>query len=77
MPTAAGRDHAWREGLATPVRWVGAAIGLAVNSLVSFSHESDVDLLYEFSVFGLCVMAGAFAADVVARQSPGRLRQPT
>jgi hypothetical protein len=56
------------------VRWVGAAIGLTVNSLVSFSPESDVDLLYEFSVFGLCVMAGVFAADVVARQSPGRLR---
>ncbi|MFD1662045.1 hypothetical protein ACFSL4_28610 [Streptomyces caeni] len=74
MPAVAGRDHAWRKWLETPVRWAGAAAGLAVNALVSFSPESDVNLLCEFSVFGLGVMAGAFAADVVARQSPGRLR---
>ncbi|MFI9627082.1 hypothetical protein [Streptomyces sp. NPDC052042] len=74
MPVAVGRGNTWRERLETPVRWVGAAVGLAVNKLVSYSPEPDVDLLYGFAVFGLCVMASAFVADVVARQRPGPLR---
>ncbi|MDF3300547.1 hypothetical protein [Streptomyces tropicalis] len=74
MPAVAGRDHTWREWLETPVRWAGAATGLAVNALVPFDSESDVDLLYEFAAFGLCVMLGALAADVVAHRRPGRLR---
>ncbi|WP_433544170.1 hypothetical protein ACQPZG_02970 (plasmid) [Streptomyces sp. CA-294286] len=56
------------------VRWVGAVAGLAVNALVTFSSESDVDLLYGFAVFGLCVMGGVYATDVLARPGPGRLR---
>lgn len=74
MSAAAGTEATWRAGLDTPVRWAGAATGLAVNALVTFSPESDVDLLYGFPVFGLCVMAGVFTADVIARPSPGRLR---
>ncbi|MFD7071689.1 hypothetical protein ACFV97_31165 [Streptomyces sp. NPDC059913] len=74
MSTAAETERSWRARLDTPVRWAGAASGLAVNALVSFSPEPDVDLLYGFPVFGLCVMGGVFAADVVARPSPGRLR---
>ncbi|MGW6564916.1 hypothetical protein [Streptomyces sp. NPDC054975] len=56
------------------MRWAGAATGLAVNALVTFSPEPDVDLLYGFPVFGLCVMAGVLAADVIARPSPRWLR---
>ncbi|MCX4584227.1 hypothetical protein [Streptomyces sp. NBC_01481] len=74
MSSAAATEGTWRAGLATPVRWAGAATGLAVNALVSYSPEPDVDLLYGFPVFGLCAMAGAFTADVIARPSPGRLR---
>ncbi|MDN3297242.1 hypothetical protein QWM81_25005 [Streptomyces ficellus] len=74
MSAAAGTEGTWRAGLRTPVRWAGAATGLAVNTLVTFSPEPDVDLLYGFPVFGLCVMAGVFAADVIARPSPGWLR---
>ncbi|WP_415949367.1 hypothetical protein [Streptomyces sp. KLOTTS4A1] len=47
---------------------------MAVNVLVSFSPEPDVDLLYGFPVFGLCAMAGVLAADVIARPGPGGLR---
>lgn len=74
MSAAAGTERAWRARPDTPVRWAGAATGLTVNALVSFSPESDVDLLYGFPVFGLCAMGGVFAADVIARPSPGRLR---
>lgn len=74
MSAAAGTEIAWRARLDTPVRWAGAATGLTVNALVSFSADPDVDLLYGFPVFGLCVMAGVFTADVIARPSPGRLR---
>lgn len=74
MPAATGTERAWRARLDTPVRWAGAATGLTANALVSFSPESDVDLLYGFPVFGLCVMGGVFAADVVARPRPGPLR---
>ena len=74
MSAATGTERAWRARLDTPVRWAGAATGVTVNALVSFSPESDVDLLYGFPVFGLCAMGGVFAADVVARPSPGRLR---
>lgn len=74
MSAAAGTDIAWRARLDTPVRWAGAATGLTVNALVSFSPDPDVDLLYGFPVFGLCVMAGVFTADVIARPSPGRTR---
>jgi hypothetical protein len=56
------------------VRWAGAAAGLAVNALVTFSPEPDVDLLHGFAVFGLCAMAGVCAADALARPGPGRLR---
>ncbi|MGW2017653.1 hypothetical protein [Streptomyces sp. NPDC001927] len=70
MPAAAQMEGTWRAGLDTPVRWAGAATGLAVNAVVTFSPEPDVDLLYGFPVFGLCVMAGVFAADVIARPRP-------
>jgi hypothetical protein len=60
--------------MSTPVRWAGAATGLAVNALITFSPEPDVDLLYGFPVFGLCVMAGVFAADLIARPRPRWLR---
>lgn len=74
MSAAAPTEGTWRARLDTPVRWAGAATGLVVNALVSFSPESDVDLLYAFPVFGLCVMVNVFAADVVARPNSGRLR---
>lgn len=74
MSAAARTESAWRARLDIPVRWAGAAAGLAVNALVTFSPEPDVDLLYGIPVFGLCVMAGVFAADVVARPSGGWLR---
>ncbi|MFG2538740.1 hypothetical protein ACGFU4_26260 [Streptomyces sp. NPDC048511] len=74
MSAAAGTEGAWRAGLVIPVRWAGVVTGLAVNALVTFSSEPDVDLLYGIPVFGLCVMAGVFAADVVARPSGGWLR---
>ncbi|MFE2932270.1 hypothetical protein [Streptomyces sp. NPDC059278] len=74
MSAAAGTERAWRARLDTPLRRAGAATGLTVNALVSFNPESDVDLLYGFPVFGLCAMGGVFAADVIARPSPGRLR---
>ncbi|MDX3583830.1 hypothetical protein [Streptomyces europaeiscabiei] len=74
MPAAAGTEAAWRARLDTPVRWVGAATGLAVNALVSFDPEPDVDLLYGFPVFALCVMAGVFAADLTARPGSGWIR---
>ncbi|MGP3752548.1 hypothetical protein [Streptomyces sp. IBSNAI001] len=74
MSAAAGTEGAWRTGLVIPVRWAGVVTGLAVNALVTFSPEPDVDLLYGIPVFGLCVMAGVFAADVVARPSGGWLR---
>ncbi|WGD40036.1 hypothetical protein [Streptomyces cathayae] len=74
MSAAAGRGVPWREGLETPVRWAGAATGVAVNALVSYSPEPDVDLLYGFPVFGLFVMLGVYVSDVVARPSQGWVR---
>lgn len=74
MPAAARTRGTWRTGVETSVRWAGAASGLAVNLLVTFSSEPDVDLLYGFSVFGLCVMAGLFAADMITRREPRWLR---
>ncbi|MEV0689401.1 hypothetical protein [Streptomyces sp. NPDC050388] len=56
------------------MRWAGAATGVAVNALVSYSPEPDVDLLYGFPVFGLFVMLGVYASDVVARPSQGWVR---
>lgn len=74
MSAAAGTERTWRVGLDTPVRWTGVATGLAVNVLVTFSSEPVVDLLYGFPVFGLCVMAGLFAADMIGRPEPRWLR---
>jgi hypothetical protein len=74
MSAATGTEGTRRARLVAPARWAGAATGLAVNALVSFSPESDVDLLYGFPVFGLCVMAGVFAADVLARPGRGGIR---
>ncbi|MFE4416590.1 hypothetical protein [Streptomyces sp. NPDC056817] len=74
MRAATENGDSWRQSLETLVRWTGAAAGLTVNALVSYGSESDVDLLYKFAVFGLCVMASAFAADALARRNPGRLR---
>ncbi|MFJ8859706.1 hypothetical protein ACIRD8_14860 [Streptomyces sp. NPDC102451] len=71
MAAAARTVGAWRAGLLVPVRWAGVVTGLAVNAIVTFSPEPDVDLLYGIPVFGLCVMAGVFAADIVARPSGG------
>ncbi len=74
MVAEARTEDAWRARLDVPVRWGGVAAGVAVNALVTFSPEADVDMLHGFPAFGLCVMAGVFAADVVARPSPGRHR---
>ncbi|MET9205195.1 hypothetical protein ABZW38_08525 [Streptomyces bacillaris] len=74
MWAATGTEGTWRPGLDTPVRWAGVVTGLAANVLVTFSPDPDVDLLYGFPVFGLCVMAGLFAADLIARPQPGWLR---
>ncbi|MFE7775380.1 hypothetical protein ACFU5O_16065 [Streptomyces sp. NPDC057445] len=74
MSAEAETEGTWRTGLDTLVRWAGAATGLVVNALVSFSPEPDVDVLYGFPVFGLCVMAGVFTADLIARPSRGRPR---
>ncbi|MFD7612930.1 hypothetical protein [Streptomyces sp. NPDC059828] len=74
MSGAVRTGGAWREVLEASVRWLGAAAGLAVNALVTYSPAPDVDLLCGFPVFGLCVMAGVLAGDVIARPSPGRLR---
>ncbi|MBL3668530.1 hypothetical protein JL475_21550 [Streptomyces sp. M2CJ-2] len=56
------------------MRWAGAATGVAVNALVSYSPEPDVDLLYGFPVFGLFVMLGVYVSDVVARPGQGWVR---
>jgi hypothetical protein len=74
MCAAGEMERTWRAGLDLPVRWAGAATGVGVGALVPFSRESDVDLLYGLGVFGLCAMAGVYAADVIARPSPGGLR---
>ncbi|MFC5954052.1 hypothetical protein ACFP51_05960 [Streptomyces pratens] len=74
MSAAEGREAMWREGLETPVRWAAAATGVAVNALVSYSPEPDVDLLYGFPVFGLFVMLGVYASDVMVRPSQGWVR---
>ncbi|WP_256062102.1 MULTISPECIES: hypothetical protein [unclassified Streptomyces] len=74
MPAAARTGGTWRVGVETPVRWAGVAGGLAADALVTFSSEPDVDLLYGVPVFGLCVIAGLFAADTIARREPRWLR---
>ncbi|MFD3883134.1 hypothetical protein [Streptomyces microflavus] len=74
MPAVARTGGTWRAGLDASVRWAGAAAGLAVNALFTFSAEPDVNLLYGFPVFGLCVMAGLFAADTIAREETRWLR---
>ncbi|MET9108665.1 hypothetical protein [Streptomyces zhihengii] len=58
----------------TPARLAGAAVGLAVNVVVSLGSASRVDLLHGALALGLCVMAGVFAADVAARPGPGWTR---
>ncbi|WP_240136384.1 hypothetical protein [Streptomyces sp. MUM 178J] len=74
MTAEAGQDVPRRDVLDTALRWAGAVVGIAVNIPVSFHPDSDVDLLYAFPVFGLCVMAGVFAGDAVTAPKPGRLR---
>jgi hypothetical protein len=71
MSAAERTESAWRAGLVIPARWAGVVSGLSVNALVTFSAEPDVDLLWGVPVFGLCVMAGVFAADVVSRPRGG------
>ncbi|MEU0369963.1 hypothetical protein ABZ070_06800 [Streptomyces sp. NPDC006283] len=67
MSAASTAKGTWRTWIDTPVRWAGAAAGIAVGALVDFSPEPDVQLLYAFPAFGLCVMAGVLAADLLAR----------
>ncbi|MEU1281417.1 hypothetical protein [Streptomyces sp. NPDC005805] len=74
MVATARHEARGRERAETPLRWAGALTGLAVNWLVPFSPDADVDLLYGFPVFGLCVMAGVLAAHLVARPRPAPVR---
>ncbi|MET9421463.1 hypothetical protein ABZY06_12120 [Streptomyces sp. NPDC006540] len=67
MSAAATAEGTWRTWIDTPTRWAGAAAGVAVGALVDFNPEPDVQLLYAFPAFGLCVMAGVLAADLIAR----------
>ncbi|MER7664628.1 hypothetical protein [Streptomyces sp. NPDC096193] len=65
----------WRSRLDTPVRWTGLAAGVVVNKLVTFSPESDVDLLYAIPVLGICAVGGVVLADVVAHPVARGVRQ--
>lgn len=74
MSAATAAPDTWRAWLDTPLRWAGAAAGVAAGVLVDFSPEPDVQLLYAFPLFGLCVMAGVFAADVLVRPRTSWIR---
>ncbi|MFF7200293.1 MULTISPECIES: hypothetical protein [unclassified Streptomyces] len=65
----------WRNWIDTPVRWTGLAAGVVVNNLVTFSPESDVDLLYAIPVLGICAVGGVLLADVVAHPAARGVRQ--
>ncbi|WP_267244818.1 hypothetical protein [Streptomyces sp. PR69] len=75
MTVEAEQDVPRRAVLENPARWAGALIGIAVNIPVTFHPDSDVDLLYAFPVFGLCVMTGVLASDAVAAPAHGRMRR--
>jgi hypothetical protein len=74
MSPAAATDGTRQTWADTTVRWAGSVVGVAVGLLVDFSPEPDVHLLYAFPVFGLCVMAGVLAADVLARRRRSWIR---
>ncbi|MFC8830204.1 hypothetical protein ACFT9I_33315 [Streptomyces sp. NPDC057137] len=57
--------RSWRAWADAPLRWAGPLVGIGINQVVTFSSDSDVDLLYAIPVFGLCSVAGVLLADLV------------
>lgn len=74
MPNSWEAKSSWRSWADTPVRWGGPAVGIAVNNLVTFSSEPDVELLYAIPVFGLCAVGGVLLADLIAHPAASGVR---
>lgn len=75
MPHVLEAENGWRSWIETPVRWGGLVVGVAVDRVVTFSPESDVDLLYAVPVFGLCGVGGVLLADLLVHRAAGGVRQ--